>query len=242
MARTLNNKALATATGFAEAALSRWSKEAGFPCDTDPAGSRWCDADEVVLWVAKNHPKAGHRRPQVSAPAQAPVAPQSKPLTEYEAGLVEILRDPSAKAEQKAEASYAVACLVVADEYAARSLGARGLEDVKKQGEELRKAREAYIDLARRRGELIDRIVLQAVAGAMANRLVSCCDRIVNSVGVQVDQWMIDSEFLTADTESRHRMVRAWVEQHFREVRTLEAGEIGRMIEDQRAAGTEATT
>ena len=257
MARTLNNKELAAALGVDAGLLSRWAKRDGFPCDT-VKGVRLADAGEVRAWIDTNiRPrKAGGGAPPETLPllasAEAPRAPEKPaekraptppsppkipaqtPLAMESDPLVQALKMRGGDPLEMSRAAVGLMARQIATQATAGTISAPQLDSLKKSLEELRRSEEAYLELATRRGELLEREHAKAICGDMANRLNMCLDRIINQLARQIELWLIDDKFKTTDTEGRGRQVRTWIETTCTEVRRLEAEEIDRLIEQER--------
>jgi hypothetical protein len=226
MARTLTLKALADVLAAergqsAESLnvqLCRWSRRPGFPVDRKRGAKPLFDLDEVRAWLDAN---TRSRRPEL----QSSAIPQPLPAREldaHEAALVRVLEDPGATDLERAEAGYALASKIVATAHRAGNLGVQQLENLKKQGEELRKAKADAIDLAERRGELIGQDIAKAVAGALVLRLLEILNNIENMLATQFEIWMADQAFRALATDERTRRVRAWLEDYARTLRQAE--------------------
>ena len=239
MGRTLKRKALAEALGKDPAQITRWTQR-GMPHDVI-GGDNFYNAAECAEWISKNvseKPRGAKAESPTLPLAGAPAAtiatpPTPRELNDQERQFVKVLADPEATEVQRAEASYALACLTVSQGYESGKLGTKQLEDLKKQSEELRHVREAYIDLAERSGELISRDVAKAVAGGLAQRVLNILNTVENSIGTQIEIWLADESFRLLGTEERTRQVRQWFEVQARAARDTEAATIDKMIQEQ---------
>jgi len=246
MARTLNLKALSEALGLDKGQLSRESNRPGFPFDK-VSGVRLFDAEEVRAWRVANV-KPSRRRGtgqslQVQAADASPIAasspagsgeiPSPPELSAHEKELMRVLEDPQASEVSRAEAGFAIAGIAAAAAYRRGEMGVQHLENLKKQGEELRKAKADYIDLAERRGELIERDVAQELAGDLALRLVTILSNVENALATRFEIWMADPAFQALPTEQRQQQIRSWFEDQARTLRELEAAEIDALIESK---------
>lgn len=246
MARTLNLKALSAALGVDKGQLSKEMKRPGFPFDLI-ADHKVCDAEEVRAWRAANiKPSMRRTRAVVQtianqsdvaaplpAPTGVPAAPVARALTDQERKLASVLADPDAGDVEKAAASYAIACLKVSRGYESDKLGARELDDLKKQSEELRRVRSEFMTLAERRGELIERDVAKAVAGALVHRLLTILVTVENSMPTQFEIWLADKAFIDQGTEQRAQQIRKWFCDQARSLRTTEADAIEALIKNE---------
>lgn len=103
------------------------------------------------------------------------------------------------------------------------------------------------LELARQRGELIERDAAKACMGALARRFVLACQRFEVRNASQVELWLADEPFKQLATEDRARAVRSWTSSQTRQARLAETepavwDEIERMVEaevlDRRATSS----
>ena len=232
------------ALGVDKGQLSKEMHRPGFPFDL-VAGHKLGDVEEVRAWRAANIKPSMRRAlrlpvqtiansqaelPGLAPSAPVPAAPASRALSDQERRLADVLEDPAASDVEKAEASYAIACLKVSRGYKLDTLGARELDDLKKQSEELRSVRSEFMTLAERRGQLIERDVAIAVAGALAQRLLAILVSAENSIATQVEIWTADKKFLELGTEARGKLSRKWFGELARGLREMEANAVETMI------------
>lgn len=246
MSRTLNLKALSAALGRDKGQLSRWAKRAGFPKDNVNCRDLF-SADEVRAWIDENvktrvAPELGvpGEVPSSSAPAAAAIepyllaaAPVQHALANLDDPFVKLLLSGSASPLDISKASVQLVARQVANQALAGVLSAGQLDALKKSLEELRRSDDAYMELALKKGELVERTTFQAVAGKMAQRLTECHARLINGLGVQMELWLIEPEFVKISSEERQKKVRGWIESQSIQIRSLEAQEIDRLLESE---------
>lgn len=120
-------------------------------------------------------------------------------------------------------------------ERAPGSSASRLLEDLGEALKALRITEDAYLELAKRRGELIERDVAKAVVGAMARRFVLACQRLEVRAAGQVELWLADEKLRAMSVDERARVVRAFVAEQTKQARLEEsaaaaAAEIEHMV------------
>lgn len=233
MGRTLNRKALAEMLDKDPAQLTRWTA-AGMPHDL-VAGVKLYDASECRAWIQSNVRERSVRAEPTAAPSPLPTsAIEPEPVRELspqEIELLDVLENPQASSIDRAAAGFRLAGLAVANAYRAGQVSPQQLESLKKQGEELRKSEDAYLALAQKRGELIERATAKMVAGQIAQRLVQLLSNLENTLATQIEIWRDDPGFNTQPTDTRQRLVRAWFEDQAKNFRRLSADDFEQMIQ-----------
>ena len=233
MGRTLNRKALAELLDKDPAQITRWTT-AGMPHDVVADVKRY-DADECRAWIQSHVRERSVRAEPASAPAPLPTsAIEPEPVRELspqEIELLAVLENPQASSIDRAAAGFRLAGLAVANAYRAGQVSPQQLESLKKQGEELRKSEDAYLALAQKRGDLIERSVAKTVAGQIAQRLVQLLSNLENTLATQLEIWRDDKSFSAAPTDTRQRLVRAWFADQAKQIRRLAADDFEAMIQ-----------
>lgn len=129
-----------------------------------------------------------------------------------------------------AQASMQLMARRLAREITSGKSDGKAVESLKRSVEELRRAKQSFVDLARERGELIERDVGKACMGQLADRFVKALERVEAGIAAQVDAWWADPAFQALETDVRRRAVRAWIAGHTRAARVEEAAELERMV------------
>jgi hypothetical protein len=106
------------------------------------------------------------------------------------------------------------------------------VEALKKALEELRHCERSWIDLAVKRGELIERTVAAEVAGHLAQRAVQVLADVGSRVTQQVEVWCADKRFRKLGTEARAMQVREWFDGLARSARSTEADAMDALIRE----------
>lgn len=157
-----------------------------------------------------------------SEPARPiPPAPPPKPLDARAQALVDTLRRDADPLDM-ARAAVRLVASKFADGVEARQLGARAVAELTDAMEELRRTEAACLEQARKRGDLIERDVAKAVAGALARRYVLSCERIGMRFASQVELWIADEAFREATSDERGLAVAAWAREQTRQARLAE--------------------
>lgn len=228
-ARTLKLKELAAALGVDAGQLSRETKRAGFPCDI-VAGSKLFSVDEVRAWREANiriRPKPV-QAPELESKSEPPKAePPPKPAPE---ALTRILGDAATSPIARARAAEQLAAWRVSEAAAGGVLGGREIEALSRAGEELRRAEQDYIAIAREREELIERTIAVQCMGALCMRLVSDLNKVEHALAVQVEIWRGETSFNELSTEKRAGVIREWFQHLANETRELTVKELDGMI------------
>lgn len=97
---------------------------------------------------------------------------------------------------------------------------------------ELRKCEGDYLDLAERKGELIEREDAAACAGLLLNRAVQCLDAVKADIVTQFEIWIHDDELMSRPTEERGREIARWFDEQARAARDACADDFERMIDE----------
>ena len=208
---------LARQLGINKGYLSRLKRQTWFPQRNDDG---W-DLDEVRAAIASNV----NRRKG----ADEDKVPDTSRF-ESDDPLIQALRSSESKPIDIARAAVRLAARKFAYNLETGRIGMRDLDDLKRALEELRRSEEAYVELAERRGELIERDVAKAVAGGLALRLVGILNEVENALAVQVEIWLEDAQFRKLTTDARSRQVREWFDKRSRLIRSADANEVEAMI------------
>lgn len=189
----------------------------------------------LVDWEAK-HPrkgaKKGSRGSAPALPAASSPVPEPPGLSEAVKGLTETLRTSQDPLEIT-RASMRLAAARYAEEIAKGDPSPRAAEDLKKASQELRNAETGFLELAKSRGELIERDVAKACMGQLAQEFVRALERLEMRVAAQLDSWLGDPEMRDLDTEARGKIVREWLGTQTRAAR-LEESQAGKAAELER--------
>jgi hypothetical protein len=106
--------------------------------------------------------------------------------------------------------------------------------------EEHRRAESEWVDLARARGELVERTVALATMGSYVTTLVRILDALENRIAVQVEIWIDDAAFRALPSADRQRAARAWFAAEAFALRQATTDEIARKLESARIQETPA--
>lgn len=222
---------IARALGVDRSTPKRWASEPWFP----PRGAHGWNVEAVRVAAESAGRLRRVSRPAMLGATLAPGVVQSsaileplpaRELDEHEASLMRVLEDPAATDLARAEAGYALASKIIASAYRAGNIGGQQLDNFKKQGEELRRAKTDAIDLAERQGELISRDIAKAVAGALILRLLEILNNVENMLATQFEIWLADEAFRALSTDDRARQIRAWFDAYARVLRQAESGAV----------------
>lgn len=219
--------------GLNKGYLSKLSKLPWFPVKGDDG----YDPEELRTAIAAN---VRTRKPEVLPLEQAARESSATTFTKeksdaveldaHERGLVEKLKNPATSALEKSEAGYALASYRVAKSTEEGTLGARDFDDMKKQSEELRRARQAQIELDQQAGTLISRSVAKLVLGELVGRLIGILNNFENNAGVQFEIWLGDEKFHALPVEERLLQMRSWFEKQTHLLRSVGADEIEALV------------
>lgn len=215
IARVRSIKALGDALGVSKSTAHGYSLEPWLPARD--AGGFW-DVD------ACRRALAAHRRGETPAPASAP----SSPAPSHQPATADAPLDPVAVAEKALRAAATRLDQVVAGGKP-HALGA-ALESVKKCVEEMRRSQAAALELAKKKGDVIDLEVAIAVAAKCGRRFVDALARLEVKFAHQLELWLGDGDFRALDPLERTRRVRAWVVEQTTAARELEATEIEKLV------------
>lgn len=205
MAQAKTLKELAAALGRPKSSVDRLTKKPWFPPRAKDGS--W-DVDEVKRAIASSEGRA-ESTPTAAEDERATLAAASDPV-------------------EQARAAVALASKRLA---AANASGeSQALEDLHAALAGLRNTEKAFMDLAERRGELVDRDILKQLVGEAVSRGVSVLERYEAQLANRVEEWVGDSAFLSATSEERTRIVRAWAREQADSVRSMTADELEKMI------------
>jgi hypothetical protein len=233
MSRSQSLAKCATRLGVTRSTVSRWSHRVGFPANR--VGSRlFANVDEIRSWAEREGLlRRGARSAGACKPAAAEVP--TLELTSHEESLVTTLADPAATDLARVRASYALSCSEVARARRAGAVSGQLFANLARQSEELRRAEQAFVDLAERRGDLIPRDVAKAIAGAIVQRFIESLHNTENALAAQVEIWRDLPAFAAGSTEDRARAIRAWFAGHARAVRETDAAALERLAVEKAA-------
>lgn len=202
--------------GISKTAAAEIAKEPWFP-KKGPDGS-WATGDVQKAYAA--HKSGGALAPE-KPPTSAAVESAGED-TEQLRKILETSRDPEVIAE--------VTVALVARSIARADLSVKHVIAMKSALEELRKGASGYLEIAKKRGELIERDVAKVVLGQLARRAIAVLERYEVQLAQQVEAWVSDGAFLAKGSEERARVVRAWAIGYTHECRKVEANTIEDLV------------
>jgi len=243
MGRTLNLKALAEALATDAGQLSRESKRAGFPFDLI-GGKKLFDLAEVTAWRAGNVKASGRKVAKIAAgpalPAASEISPVPvagpKPIVPLADGEDEFIRElisGKASAVTIGNAAMQLAARQLARQAQAGQIHTQTFDSLKRAVEEMRKVDADSMDIAVRRGELIERSIAMEIIGACAQRLVQVGTNMATAAAQQCEVWDGDAVFLALAIDAKKRARIEWFAAQFNQVRALEAAEIEALLREQ---------
>lgn len=197
--------------GIGKTLAAELAKESWFP-------KKALDGSWSTLEVQKAY--ADYKKREETA-GQVPV-PRTEELDELRRTLA-TSKDPEAIGQAHME-------LVARSLAHADSVSTRDVVAMKSALEELRKGAAGYLELRKKKGEVIERDVAKAVMGQFGRRLVAVLERYEVQLPQKIEAWLADPLFTGASAEERARVVRAWSGTMAHDVRKTEAGDIERMV------------
>lgn len=227
-ARTLTE--LGKALGRRRQLLTRWSRRPGFP---RKEADGW-PVEACRQWVSSNVAVRRSLRPTGEPTPAPPAAPPKASASDTDAeldALADRLEEAGSDGLEASRAAVALIGRMVASGARSGTLGPREAAGLKATLEELRRAEAGYMELQRRRGELIERDTARQVIGAMAARLDAVRAELVAALPLAAGAWVeADRRGRCSDVELRRR-VRSWIDDTLRELRTREADRVEAEIE-----------
>lgn len=176
------------------------------------------DLDAARVYVEAHFPRAT-ATPSGAAVPSISDAPSALPLAAEDESLLAVLKSPSASAVDLLDAALRLAARRVAQAGAVGVLGARDVADLTRASEELRRAREAALDLAERQKRVIDRDVAAGAVGDLVERLIQILNSVQTMLPAQVEQWREDPHHHNLSAKDRARVVMEWFEAQARSMR-----------------------
>lgn len=204
-------RALGELLGISKSLAARLTKEPWFPARAE-------DGSWATLEVQRAY--ADHKTRQENNGRL--FVPETRELDE--------LRRVLATSKNPEEIAQANVQLVARGLATAESLAPKDVLSMKAALEELRKGAAGYLELRKKKGEVIERDVAKVVIGQMARRAVAVLERYEVQLAQRVELWLADASFLTAPSEERARIVRAWASSATQDVRRTEAEDVERLI------------
>ena len=158
--------------------------------------------------------------------------PKRPPMVDPDDPRIALLMSGEAEAIDIARTSVQLAARTYAANISQDGAGARDLDNLKRALEELRRSEEGYLDLAERRGNLIQRHVAIAVVGQLVTRMVELLNTVEHLLATQVEIWHEDRRREDLPVEERRALVREWFNDQVRALRTTETDQIEELIRD----------
>lgn len=214
---------VAEVLGISQPTLSKYTKKSWWP-----RKNRWgwpvekCQA-AFESHVARRVDGRGRKRrdrPASSAPDEIVLSPGA-------------LTDPASTPLEVTRATMRLIAAQLSAQASSGSIDEVTCRALKQALEELRRAEKAYIDLAERTGELVQRDAAKAAIGRVTQRLCAALEDIESTIAARVERWLGDSGWLAMPTENRGREVRRWVAGRARELRETTADDIEAMIVEE---------
>lgn len=218
-------------------------RETWFPQPGDDGS--W-DVEEVRKAIARN---VTPRRPSKSAAAApeatAKQAPPKLPLRRrapetadhpahetHEASLA-VMENPEASAVEQSKAARQLAAKAFAEAMREGKLGPATIDGFKKALEEQRRTESGFLELQKKRGELIPRAVCLMLCAALARRLIKPLDQVETSLPNQVLIWLGDEELAELGAEDIKRVVKQWWHGYARDLREFEANDVQALLDEK---------
>ena len=235
---------LAEKIGLSKGRVSQMRKEPWFP---QPGEDGSWDVEEVRKAIARN---VTPRRPKNPAPAARSVAPQATGPANppqrsrsaetadhaahgtHEASLA-VMENPEASAVEQSKAARQLAAKAFAEAVREGKLGPATIDGFKKSLEEQRRTESGFLELQKKRGELIPRAVCIMLCAALARRLVKPLDQVETSLPNQVLIWLGDEELAEHGPEDIKRTVKQWWHGYARDIRELEADDVQTLLDEK---------
>lgn len=180
--------------------VSRLSKQPWFPQRGED--NSW-DVEACQRAIAANLAQRGRNKP-----AEAP--PPVKALAAKDDQLVLALHGAETTEVQALEAAFRLATRHLANAATEGLLGAHDLQNITRASEELRRAKDAALDLDLRQGAVITRDQALAALGLLVGRLQTILNSVESLLGTQVEIWREDPHLHQLPTKDRARLVREW--------------------------------
>lgn len=153
-------------------------------------------------------------------------APASGTPVPADAAVLDTLRSAKSTEEQVLDAAFRLASAKIANAAQAGMLGPGDLAGLARASEELRRAREAQLDLAERQKRLVDRDVAAGAVGILVGRMLTVLNNVGNLLAPRVEEWREDPRHHQLDASARARVVREWFEEQVRTMRVEEADQV----------------
>ena len=177
-------------------------------------------AAEVIEWRARN---VKQRRGADKAPPEGRELPKLSPLADKNDPFIRDMLSGKASPLTITRAAAQMASRRVAKGAIDGTLGVNDLDGLKKSLQELRAAEADYVELEKKRRELVEASEVEEIVGTCCARLVRAVSLLEASFATEVNVWVGDEGFRSATTDERTRRVRAFVARQCRAVREQEA-------------------
>lgn len=240
---------LGEAMGVSKARAGQLSKEPWFPV----RGAEGWAVDEVLrlrrerelALAGRGPPASAPESPQaptpapIAAPAPAPPPPVASPdnpllrareaLVAAAAARVATVTAEDAEIVERLKASTdplevaRLAAQLAARQYA-RDLDDESAKTLHGSLETWRKMENDVLELASRRGEVIERDAAKACVGAFGQRFKLACDRLASRLASQVEMWRTEEVLWARPLEERARVFREWALAQTAQARLAELG------------------
>jgi len=96
---------------------------------------------------------------------------------------------------------------------------------------ELRQAKKYELAMKKERGEVIPKTIAIQVIGFIVRRLNNLIDSVAINLSETLEDWLNSDEFFKLDSSQRRDLVRNWLLDKFRSVRTIEADQVESIID-----------
>lgn len=180
--------------------VSRLSKQPWFPQRGEDGA--W-DVDACQRAIDANLAQRGRRKP-----ADAP--PPAEALAAKDDQLVLALQGADSTEVQALDAAFRLATRHLANAATRGLLGTHDLQNMTRASEELRRAKDAALDLATRQGTVIARDQALAALGILVGRLQTILNSVENLLATQVEIWRDNPHLHQLPTKDRAHLVREW--------------------------------
>lgn len=204
---------LAASLGLSKSQAHRWSKEPWFP--SQASDGTWSLLEVRKAIAARSAPEKPSN--PLIAHAEAQKAAAVLPVTN------DADRQTLADAKDPLEIARAAARLASRATAAPTGLAlVEALESLKRTLAELRMCEADFLELAKKKGEVIERDVAKVCMGKLSARFVLALERLETRLAGQVELW-VSGNTLPEAPEDRSRVVRKWIVDQTAALRTEES-------------------
>lgn len=217
--------------GVAQSLLSKQLKlYPGFPWEKD---GKKVIPRKVMVWRTQNI-RERKPTPEQAQPTSASVMPVAEPTPEEAARtLASLIANPKSTALDITRATVFMA----AQQVVKAGASPNSLDALKKTLQELRQAEAGYVELEKSKRELISRPEVVAIVGACCSRLVRAATVLESAIATEFAVWLANPKLKEMAADTRARLVRAFVSKTCREVRSLEAEGVEKLLEPKSESG-----